>query len=351
MLKYEITQEFCGGNIIVENMTETYAKVKINYRDSEPWCYWAFKVIGAGGYKITFDFGEDAVGYFGAAVSHNLIDWHWSDPDNYRHNEEERFKFEYTFQENENEVYFAHNLLYNFENFKLLDFLSHDTFCNDSDGTPCPMGEMGEAGDIILLTARHHACEAPANYVLEGVLKELYEKPLPGYKIVVVPFMDTMGVLRGDQGKGRLPHDHNRDYIPDSIYPTVKAMKNYLGNNKVKYVFDFHSPCHLGGGNNFMSLVNAYQKLSDKMKYFSCLFADEITEDCFVFNDGVITWREEPLYGTFSAYVGALENTKFVATIENPYFGDPDNRMTAERYVNTGKAFGRAVKRFVQSDN
>jgi hypothetical protein len=38
-------------------------------------------------------------------------------------------------------------------------------------------------------------------------------------EVVIVPFMDKDGVEEGDQGKNRKPHDHNRDYIGESIHP------------------------------------------------------------------------------------------------------------------------------------
>lgn len=295
---------------------------------------------------MTFDFGEDAVGYFGAAVSYDLLSWHWSDSERFRAEEKERFSFTYTFSAEENEVYFAHNMLYNLEKFKMLDFIKQSVLCIDSDATPCPMGEFGSGDRLILLTARHHACEAPANYVLEGVLKELYSDMPDGYRVIVVPFVDTAGVVAGDQGKKRLPHDHNRDYISDSLYPTVRAMKRLLNTYNVNYVFDFHSPCHLGGGNDRMSLVNAYERFRNKMERFSSLFISEINDECFVYT-GAVTWRDTPLEGTFSAYVGGLENTEFAATLEAPYFGTSDNMMTAERYLATGNAFGRAIRRFL----
>ena len=98
----------------------------------------------------------------------------------------------------------------------------------DSDGSEVPMAEMGDGDEVILLTARHHACEAPANYILEGVLRELHEELPPNYRIITVPFVDMAGVIAGDQGKDRFPHDHNRDYIEESIYPTVRAMKDLV---------------------------------------------------------------------------------------------------------------------------
>src|SRR5690606_35894212 len=41
---------------------------------------------------------------------------------------------------------------------------------------------------------------------------------------MAVPFMDKDGVEEGDQGKNRHPHDHNRDYNEQPLYPEVAAM-------------------------------------------------------------------------------------------------------------------------------
>lgn len=347
MAEYTITDNFSGGNITVEKISCDKVFVKIDNRDSKPWCHWAFKVIGAQGKTIKFEFGKDAVGYFGAAVSYDLINWHWSNADSFRSEAEERYSFVYTFSENESEVYFSHNMLYIPEAFDSIDFMEKSVLCTDSDNSLVPLATMGEGKNIILLTARHHACEAPANYVLEGVLRELYNNLPQNYKVIAVPFVDMAGVVAGDQGKDRLPHDHNRDYINDSIYPTVKAMKKLLQSENIKYVFDFHSPCHLGGGNDSMSLVNAYECLRPQMEFLSMLFARELNEDCFTFYPHRITWRDKPLEGTFSAYCGAQENIRFVATMETPYFGEKNNIMTQSGYIATGRAFGRAIKKFI----
>ena len=76
------------------------------------------------------------------------------------------------------------------------------------------------AKKTILLTARHHACESVANYVLEGLLDGLLREKYSvteDCKVLVVPFMDIDGVEDGDQGKSRFPHDHNRDYLAEPI--------------------------------------------------------------------------------------------------------------------------------------
>ena len=50
--------------------------------------------------------------------------------------------------------------------------------------------------------------------------------------------MDKDGVEEGLQGKSRIPHDHNRDYGDDPIYPEVRALKA-LGEEKQ---FQFRIP-------------------------------------------------------------------------------------------------------------
>ena len=69
----------------------------------------------------------------------------------------------------------------------------------------------------MLLTARNHACETMASYVLEGFVQEALSDSWAGsefrkrYVLYCVPLIDKDGVEAGDQGKGRRPHDHNRD--------------------------------------------------------------------------------------------------------------------------------------------
>ena len=352
MHSFTVTDRFPGGNITVNSIIGNHVSLSINNRDSQPWFYWAFQVSGAAGRTLTFTFDGDFLGYWGPAVSHDLLSWHWQEPEAYRADPENRHSFTYTFSEVENTVYFAHNMLYNREAFQQMDFMEMHTLCVDSDGTPVPLASIGEGENVILMTARHHACEAPANYMLEGVLRELHQELPDNYKILAVPFVDMAGVVAGDQGKGRIPHDHNRDYLPISIYPTVRAMKALLAQENIKYIFDFHDPCHIGSANDYTRLVNAYESMREEMNRLSALYAEEVRIDtskvCFPFEDGKIMWRKQPLEGTFSAYCGALDSVDFVATIEAPYFGKQDRMMTQGSYLATGRAFGRAIRRFIK---
>ena len=79
----------------------------------------------------------------------------------------------------------------------------------------------------MILTSRHHACESTGSYVLEGVLDGLLQHPMENLQVICVPFVDYDGVVDGDQGKYRLPRDHECDYGRDvpPIYPETAAIR------------------------------------------------------------------------------------------------------------------------------
>ena len=75
----EITKDFPGGNIRLIRVDKDHVFLENEIRDTtEDWFYWAFRVKGAAGRTVTFDFSPKAwIGYFGAAVSHDLMKWAW----------------------------------------------------------------------------------------------------------------------------------------------------------------------------------------------------------------------------------------------------------------------------------
>lgn len=110
----------------------------------------------------------------------------------------------------------------------------------------------------IFLTSRHHACENTGTFAMQGILEEFLkkggaaEKLLKDAEIVAIPFIDLDGVLDGDQGKGRKPHDHNRDYSESPIYPSVAAFQKLYNAKAEKaetvIALDLHSPFMFKGG-------------------------------------------------------------------------------------------------------
>jgi tetratricopeptide (TPR) repeat protein len=110
------------------------------------------------------------------------------------------------------------------------------------------VGQPGIGKQALLLTARHHACEALASYALEGFLQEaISESPAAEefrkkYVLYAVPFVDKDGVEEGDQGKGRKPHDHNRDYGEAPLYPEIQAIEKLADEKKITFSMDLHCP-------------------------------------------------------------------------------------------------------------
>lgn len=59
----------------------------------------------------------------------------------------------------------------------------------------------------------------------------------------VVPFMDKDGVEAGDQGKNRRPYDHNRDYQGESLYASVRAMRELVTAGSARETSRWHWIC------------------------------------------------------------------------------------------------------------
>ncbi|HYE05886.1 MAG TPA: hypothetical protein VEL07_10265 [Planctomycetota bacterium] len=132
--------------------------------------------------------------------------------------------------------------------------LAVETLCRTRAGRDVPLARVAAAGPVrrqALVTARHHACEMMAGYVVEGfVAAALAADAPPGLEILAVPFVDLDGVEAGDQGKNRRPHDHARDYAGDRpLYPECAALKEIVRSSPALAVIDLHCPWISGPGN------------------------------------------------------------------------------------------------------
>lgn len=349
MERIEITRNFEGGNIIVRDFREGTFYLSTDLRDTDgDWFYWAFCVKNAGGKKLKFEFDKDWVGRFGAAVSHDQFTWKWS------LGERTNNSFMYQFKPDENEVYFAHNLLYTtqrFYRFAATENLKLENFCVSEFGTPVPWVCIGKGDKKILMTSRHHCCEATGTYVLQGIIEELKQKPIPGHAVVVVPFVDIDGVIKGDQGKNRVPHDHNRDYGKRPIYDTVKAIMQYGKENNVEYFFDFHAPKHQGGTQDYVFFIR--KRVEDDstdslLEVLSSLLEKEMTDKSLKYTRNIhIPFH--PVALSSSNYFYTLETVKLSTTFETPYFGLENNISTQESLIELGRCFARALTKLVQT--
>ncbi len=179
----------------------------------------------------------------------------------------------------------------------------------------------------------------PANYVIDGIVSRYFSDTPQGkwtrknLAVLIVPFVDYDGVVDGDQGKNRIPHDHNRDYV-DEIHPSVRAIKKLLpewGGGNLIFAIDIHCP--------YISLRNPEdindrlfftapqtQKANDNLKEFMLRFSKHLSEapdrPQMKPNDIVkygTKWNKlkQPLL--FKFWAESLPSVKFAASLEVPY--------------------------------
>lgn len=347
-----ITHSFSGANITVKRIDGDTVYLENQIRDTtEDWFYWAFRVDRANGRTVRFVFDKMRVGYFGAAKSRDLENWEWTgswDDDR---------SFTYTFDEDEDTVYFAHNMIYSPD--MLAAFcnrmgITPSTLCSSQKGRSVPYIELGNGEEILLLTARHHACESTGSYVLEGVLERYIENPIKGLRIVCVPFVDYDGVVDGDQGKSRAPHDHNRDYTPDSpsIYRTVAAIRGIAKENRVRYAFDFHSPWHIGNENDSVFIVRNSIEKDALIGEFSQILESCITADSLPYkssNDlgADVSWNKLGT-PTFGNYMLNTANAEIAFSFETAYFTAQGTPFSQKAARELGRCYLEAVRKFYE---
>lgn len=349
----KITTDFCGGNTHIIQANEEEVLFLPELRDTGgDWFYWAFCVGGAGGKTVTFRIdGKKWLGYFGPAVSCDLVHWTWLGSVSPDH-----MSFTYTFAD-DGKVYFAHDMLYHpsrFYYFCERNGLHPSVLCADRFGTPVPYVTVGSGEYHILLTARHHCCEATGNYVMEGMLSELLDHPMDNFTVTAVPFVDADGVVRGDQGKNRRPHDHNRDYM-EAIYPAVGAIRERsltLGG-KLLCALDLHSPWHISGRNDKVFVVRNSPERTEDYVMLGSLFEEEMTPGALQYRtaNDIKPGEEwnvigEPL--SCAAWHAGLDGMLLSCTLETCYYGEHGNAVTQDNMHETGRCFMRAVKEFLR---
>ncbi|MDO4574436.1 MAG: M14 family zinc carboxypeptidase [Planctomycetia bacterium] len=255
----QVDGDFPGGNVVVDSINPETNVVQIRPRGN--YFFFTFRVRGAEGRTLQFEFepGSHRLGSLGPAVCSNLNpDWKFL----FAEKNPEKRQFRYTFAPGETSVFFAHAIPYTQQNwdaflepYRLRQEIRLETLCRSRSGKrEVEMLRISpknpNARFFLAFTARHHACEVPASYAMEGMIQEFLADTPEGKwlrentECVFIPFMDKDGVEEGDQGKNRMPHDHNRDYIQE-IYPTVKAFKKVLREEPQgkPFVFmDMHAP-------------------------------------------------------------------------------------------------------------
>ncbi|MEM7013283.1 MAG: M14 family zinc carboxypeptidase, partial [Verrucomicrobiota bacterium] len=253
-----ISTDHAGGNAIVLENEGSTVRLKPDLRGGRDWFYWNFDAAAAELGEVEFVFeGKLRIGVRGPALSLDegeTWDWLGTESVHYSTPNDPTESFRYRFTENHKKARFAVAIPYVAEDLDAFlakhrgnPNLKISQLTKTPKGRPVELlqiGEPGENREAIIVTARHHACESMASYVLEGFIEEAMSNAafLDRHVLYAVPMMDKDGVEAGDQGKWRFPHDHNRDYGQKSIYPEVQAVMKLAQDVNVKHGIDFHCP-------------------------------------------------------------------------------------------------------------
>ncbi len=350
-----IHSDFPGGNIVVSEIGDGVVRLERDLRDTEgDWFYWAFcaeDTASLAGETVTFLFPSSCrVSRFGAAVSHDLAHWSWTESGS-------GDRFTYTFSEGEDQLYFAHHMLYDplrFDDLCRRNGLRREVFCSSVKGRPLPAVRFGHGDKWILLTARHHACESTGSYVLEAVTETLLEDLPEGYSVLAVPFVDYDGVLDGDQGKNRRPHDHNRDYTDAPVYEVIRELIAFGKTHDLRYSFDFHSPWHMGEQNDYVFFSRSTEAMEPFTDRFGEIMKRETAGNALKYTGAWDVgpnemWNDETSPNSKN-YFSKQPSVRLSVTMETPYFGveDGNGKISQESMGELGRAFGRSVAAYIR---
>lgn len=369
--QFTIDADFPAGNIVVEKIDGDLIRLHQDERDTPRfWFHWHFRVRGAAGRTLTFEFTKENVfGSRGPAVSSDDgRTWTWlglsaTNGDTFR----------YAFPRDAGDVRFAFAVPYTeadlhafLKRHKESGALRRDELATTPRGRVVELlraGRLdGQAKHRILLTCRHHACESVADFVLEGVLHAALAESQIGrwfreqVEIVAVPFMDKDGVEAGDQGKMRRPHDHWLDYEGESIYASTRALRKLVEKEPrraIDVALDIHCP-YIRDEKVYFAL-GSDARIAGESTRFCRLFEQSCegplayrTRDDSPFGTG---WNTSPTYAgrrSFWQWAQSLPGVRVAATLEVPYASVGETDVTPDNARALGRDLAKALKTFLE---
>lgn len=352
--RFQIDCNFPGGNIRVLRIEGDHIYLAPDLRDTEiHWFYWNFRVCGAQGKTLHFVFeGGPCIGALGPAISRNAgASWDWLGQHDIGDAEESFF---YAFEPEEDCIHFAFCIPYTWQNWRtfaetLPESFRRETFVRTPRGHESPLVKTVPTSGSrrVIVSARHHCCETTPSFVIEGLLQAW--QPSLDVQLVVIPFMDLDGVEAGDQGKMRRPHDHNRDYVENSIYPETRAFRDLIGSEPTRFVaLDLHCPYLRGESNETVYSVGSK---SPEMRAEQERFGT-ILENCaeglpyrlkndILFGIGWNTAKNFSEGKSSTEWVIEQDNCQLGVLMEIPYANAEGIAITGD----TARTFGRGLAR------
>jgi len=369
-----IDSEFPGGNLLIDRVQGDRVFLCQDVRDTRgTWFWWHFRVRGAAGRTLTFAFTKgNVIGVRGPAVSTDGgRTWAWLGKEAVK-----GASFTYTFAPDADKVRFCFAMPY-FEadlrrflgRFEGDPHLKADTLCTTRKGRKTErlhVGQLnGEPDHRVLVTCRHHCCECMASYALEGLVETILTGEDAGkwlrehVELLAIPFMDKDGVEDGDQGKNRKPHDHNRDYGGESIYPSVKALRELApkwSGGRLHAAIDLHCPHIRGAHNEVIYLVgSADPAIWKAQSRFGRILEAAATgplpyraRNNLPFGKAWNTARNYGGQKSFARWAGELPGIRLATTFEIPYANASRKPVTAESARAFGRDIAKALRRYLE---
>lgn len=361
----EIDARIPGGNIIVQSIDGHRAVLHKDMRDTAgEWFYWKFHACFVEPGDYTFLLGPGpSIGPRGPAVSSDQgLTWHYAGKDTANYAEE---SFTWHCDTVPQERWFCVCIPYlqgDWERFWSRypnSPVCKGYLCRSRQGRNVELLSIGNgnASRRVLLTCRHHAGESMANYVIEGILMEIMDFPesFRDFFFQIVPFVDKDGVENGDQGKNRIPHDHNRDYGPQSIYPETKALMALCQKQQFHLTLDLHCPWLRGPNNEAIYFVGKeHPRIQEGIDRFSRLLSEEAPPHVpYDPNDNVpfgTSWNTSANYRQgkdFSRWSGECPWSPWCISTEIPFANTHEHPLDGNAARDLGRAFARTIRRML----
>ena len=373
---YSIDCDFPGGNILVDDLADSVARIHPDLRDTEGnWFYWCFRVRAAAGKTLRFEFTQQApVGARGPAISRDGgLTWQWLG----RSDTTSDATFTYTFAPDENEVLFSFAMTYTQRHFDRFlaslpgrEHLRAATLCTTPKGHPVELFTAGRTTSPryrVIITARHHCCEMMASYELEGILSAITADDDLGQWLrdtvafLIVPFVDKDGVEAGDQGKNRRPRDHNRDYDGASVHIETAALRQlapaWCNHRPLDIFLDLHCPWLRGGMNEWLYQVGSaipanwqqqqrFAQLLQRTNHSPIPY--RATDDLPFGKDWNVPSNSAQGRGS-TRWAAEDLHARLATTIELPYANASGAAVTADSARALGHDLAAAIRQYLQS--
>jgi len=369
-----VDADFPGGNIILDKVDGDEVFLHQDLRDTAgDWFFWHFRVRGAAGRTLTFRFTRsNALGILGPAASTDAGEsWAWLGKESVQ-----GASFRYAFAPGAAEVRFCFAFPYLGANLaKLLQchaafrHLRAETLCKSRKGRDVELLRFGRTDGPpdhrVLITCRHHCCESMASYSLEGIVEAVLADTEDGawlrqhVEFLAIPFVDKDGVEDGDQGKNRRPHDHNRDYAGEGIYPEPKAIRELVprwSQGRLRVALDLHCPWIRGPHNEVIYLVGSespatWQQQCDFGTILETVRAGPLiyrAQDNLPFGQAWNTSSNFAGGTSFNRWAGELPGVRLSTSIEIPYANASDCAVTAASARAFGHDLAKTLRRYLE---